>query len=54
MESQAIDTETDTVIKVWIVEDHSQFRETVAYILDSEPNMSCAASFSPVTNPLRN
>lgn len=46
MESQAIDTETDTVIKVWIVEDHSGFRETIAYILDSEPSMSCAASFS--------
>lgn len=37
---------TRTQIDVWIVEDHSDFRHTIAYVLDSEPNMSCSKAFN--------
>ena len=34
------------VISVWIVEDHPEYRETIAELLNYEPGMVCSSSFA--------
>ena len=39
-------THSEAQIDVWIVEDHTDFRNTMAYVIDNEPNMTCSKAFT--------